>query len=1414
MEKSNQENINKEEIEDSQENIEKIETPKNEIGDNLNIDQILVEREFSDSLLDKLKEIQFDRIEVKEQIADAKSVEVSIEIENNNLSFSDIEKLISSYEEDIEEFKVVNEEIIDNIIPLKLKIIEDLSMESDTDIYKLEEIIEPLSILKRNINKIIDLEGKLIFLKKQSEEKYCEEHDFSSKEDILKIKEDLYKELMELKTGSFFEKIKNRNEIRNLQNRISEIRKIIDGAPHYYSISDPSSVRVYSLEILSNDITEIILNKTLIRLDNQSGIDFNKKNERLDRNDIEELDEETLDSLFDDYIEKVIMIEIRKEEEGSGIKFSKKQIDRSKEILKKSFPISFFWRIGGDKDSQRKEETIRDIQEEIDDIDPNELKWIIDRYATSTKYGNNNTLSEYLSEVVFYSKKFISSDEDEYEFIEDQYKLLNSKAEALNIQYSEVKRSINNRISYFSSFKEHGYKKDLDNFISKIDMDVLSVLLENEEIQEIFDENDIEKINSIVYKNIFNQLMVSEQGTNDSRDIGQKMFRYKNPESIMFNICNSFRERGYRGDYPFISNDFDITSDKTVLYKYLISLNEEEIEKLKDLNVEEINRILELIFENKENFSKPNIGSDTGDCINNPVFKEIKNNLLSLSSKFIKGEDENLKTFGISMLDVDYHGIASCLDTVKEIIIKKASSKEDMDLKSNIFKKIFKNFNSLNIDKLIKRPYEELHDYLYAFIKIDKSPSQEIQRIKNELIEQILESDNPEESLKYIEDIFIKNNLPMIGKIYLVFERLHDKDSLDDKINRSGGFSEYLRKSGNRRRLFTLYNDLLKVHIESGNRSLRDYLLIIKDGEEAMEYINEKGIENLEIEELKKVEFFIAKLRTLFNNSQTGRVTGEKEVKQFNKEEIIDEYQKMLKDLKVKEGQSISNRIVDMFIKPVGYSSVEEILNSMEEYKDISHKRGVEMFENSKDGHLELEEGDLLKGVDLEYFDNILQNGNVAKEFLGASSDSDVTPLDADVAKILSKNMKGSFFETIKSSMAFGFFNGLMFVIKDRGQFQETDEDTKEFDKDKMELFNTGTSEHYGIRTGFPMTEVDYIIVKDNVINDNKIFEKIIFEIVKNGYYIPLVDEKGEIIFTPDMFDEYYKSFNGLSEFNNSSLEIIEIKEEDRSYNRIQEIKDTAKENKKNIEKISKKIKKIIFSVLGEYDIELKSKHDTELFGAELHDTGSTGRHTNAPEDYDFDLALRLDSVNLEHRDNILNKLKEVLKPEGTESSENLLRAFSCKCIEGEAIDIDISIVGKSKLTVFASHDAVGDKLDWISNNLGEDIYEGVAANIILTKEVLKEGGVYKKVEGGIGGIGVENWLLLYGGNMLEAFQSFYDAAHDNDNNRISFDEFRLVYKILDPGINIRDDKHDNYIDKLNSGTYNKMLDVIEEYLK
>ena len=123
------------------------------------------------------------------------------------------------------------------------------------------------------------------------------------------------------------------------------------------------------------------------------------------------------------------------------------------------------------------------------------------------------------------------------------------------------------------------------------------------------------------------------------------------------------------------------------------------------------------------------------------------------------------------------------------------------------------------------------------------------------------------------------------------------------------------------------------------------------------------------------------------------------------------------------------------------------------------------------------------------------------------------------------------------------------------------------------------------------------------------------------------------------------------------------------------------------------------------------------------------------------------------------------------------LRFEGATNIFSNPLDIDIAFTRKSELSVYGSHDAVKEKLDWIKNNVGEDEYKTVIANIILTKEILKKGSAYKKFEhGGMGGIGVENWILASGGNMKEAFRSFYEAANDN-GHRLSLFVFREKYK-------------------------------------
>jgi len=105
-------------------------------------------------------------------------------------------------------------------------------------------------------------------------------------------------------------------------------------------------------------------------------------------------------------------------------------------------------------------------------------------------------------------------------------------------------------------------------------------------------------------------------------------------------------------------------------------------------------------------------------------------------------------------------------------------------------------------------------------------------------------------------------------------------------------------------------------------------------------------------------------------------------------------------------------------------------------------------------------------------------------------------------------------------------------------------------------------------------------------------------------------------------------------------------------------------------------------------------------------------------------------------------------------------------------------------------------------------------ASIILAKQILKKGKAYKKQEhGGMGGIGVENWVLLYGGNLVQAFESFRQAAYEGDQ-RLPFHEFQKKYKVLDAGVNVQKLRHDNYItNNLTDDGYQAMLDTIEKYL-
>ena len=726
-------------------------------------------------------------------------------------------------------------------------------------------------------------------------------------------------------------------------------------------------------------------------------------------------------------------------------------------------------------------------------------------------------------------------------------------------------------------------------------------------------------------------------------------------------------------------------------------------------------------------------------------------------------------------------------------------------------------FERIWFETWLEIPKEKKEVYIQVLKLLSQSPSQEIKRIANQLMMSIIESEDPLGSWQKIEAIFIKNNLPLVGKIFKIFQTLHSSEKMTEILVGNPTLSPYLQRASLRRREYTIFSDLLKVHIESGNRSLRQYLEVLKEGESFFEVLEEQEEKEMSPSDQKRLQAYIAKLNTVFLESQMGTVSFQVSTPEVVKvSQMREVYRSLRRSLGVATGQSVSDRVVETFASRLGYKSLGEVLVAMHDKKQKAHERGLRYVHDAKDGQLQFSEGDILKGVDQQYIASILQNGSVAKEYLGASSGQDATPYDTDVAII--KGVEGrTFSETISDSIAGGYGN-ILFVVRDRGQFVRTSAETVgQIDPSKLELFKTGVSgeQHYGIRTGFPTTEIDFVICKST----EKIPDSLSLEIVQNGYYIPVVNETGKIIFTPEQYELLRSFYSGLDRFDGPSFAYEQTKEGSRQFVDVKKAKTHLREAREQVDGVTKSIQSSISEVLHEQGIDLKEVFDTSLLGAELFDTGSTGRHTNLPGAFDFDLALKLDLADENKVEKIVSALREKWSPvkdnsHGGNTSGDLFQLrFEGAKVGGVALDIDIAFVRKSELSVYGSHDAIKEKLSWVQKHFGAEAQEDIVANIIVAKEVLKKVEAYKKLEhGGMGGIGVENWLLAHGGNFEQAAKAFWQAAHNESGELYSLSDFQDRYQIVDPGVNVKFQSHDNFVRLLKEQGYKNMLKAISEY--
>ncbi len=713
------------------------------------------------------------------------------------------------------------------------------------------------------------------------------------------------------------------------------------------------------------------------------------------------------------------------------------------------------------------------------------------------------------------------------------------------------------------------------------------------------------------------------------------------------------------------------------------------------------------------------------------------------------------------------------------------------------------------------------------------SNSGRLSRVSQEIAFQIynLPEEEQDKVIESIKNIYLTTNLPTFAQNFLVFKQMHPElMGVDNALfsDSSYGNIPSLSKASPIQRNHIIFSDLLRINIESNSRNLRDYLLIIENGDRLFNMFKVGQLqidENLAEDDRKALEKYRDILNTLYNQTSKGKRAGGR-VNSKNLGEDLKELESLFSsDTKIQ--RSLPDRIIRMFGYWAGLKDFEQAKKIIEEIPKEADKRNRDA---AKKGEFVLREGDFVKGIEnTEYFPSMLQNGVVAKDYLGQNSKSDGTPLDMDVELIGNNaqiNVASSYTNTESHKRKLG---KIVIVIKNDGSFvetrnkQRTDEVAVQEvirDKTKKEYFsNSGNL--YGIRTGIGSTNISYIIV-DNY------KERLGLEIAMNGFYIPIVDETGNLLFTPEMYDEIRRRMQGMSYYGITEFE-VDASARNEGTEKITELVEKNKEltsSKRNM--VLQTLKKAIEAC----GFLMSDKRTLDLLPGivEVIDTGSTGRGTNEFGEGDFDFMVRLDNKVLQNPEQIKQGIKRVLsatsKPEEEVVTGNGDFRYKGVAIQGLAdkIDLDLTFVQRTDEIEYTTEECIADRLETIKRNNPED-YKYVVANILLAKKVLKTEGTYKKksapspkegesdTRGGLGAVGIENWILQNGGSFEKAARDFLSVSRTCNN----LDEFRAKYAIWDFGENYMSGDnypHDNFVNNMSEQGYEKMRKALEDYIK
>ncbi|MBQ9318518.1 MAG: hypothetical protein IJR82_02680 [Bacilli bacterium] len=805
-----------------------------------------------------------------------------------------------------------------------------------------------------------------------------------------------------------------------------------------------------------------------------------------------------------------------------------------------------------------------------------------------------------------------------------------------------------------------------------------------------------------------------------------------------------------------------------------------------------------------------------------------------------------------------------CMDEKQSHALKQYLLISDAYMKKQYSKNIAEHFEELDVDKIDK--YKELLERIFI------TNSNALYSMRSSFAYRLIMEDNPIEIFDKLEKLYIQNSIPMFAKMYFCFKILYpNPDSRFDFSDLSRispelkncslpnlGLEKYMSNpSNNDIRDIIIYNDLLRIAVESNSYDLRNYLNNIELGNYLFLKIKGDNVENKKFDKMtteqknEALKIFVRHLEVIYRHTKEGKL----DKSNLDSLNYMDKIQYLKDKIKPTNRYDLPDRIVRMFGYNAGYKSFSQIREAMKKSVIEAHERGKKLGEYLENHPFQFQDGDFIRCIGgYREFSGSLDMGNFCKEFLTVinnTSKSDTTPLDIDLSQIINK---GTIYKSIEGTpTGFGFGNVFFITLKDNPYINVTRDKEgnltgNKYDPKKTEMFGTqvndeGYESHWGARTGMSISKnVDIILYKENrmidsknpydkdgnvnYIDDESKFDdlaRIKFDLVRHGYYKPIIDFSGKLLFTVKEFEELKTKMNGLSYYDIDSYQFSN----NLDFDGINQITDSLEQSTKDTKEKRDIINNILTNVLSTQNLTLKTFIDCDLTpgSVEVIDTGSTSRFTNNIGSGDFDLILRVDQEifrNSEKYKQFKNSFLEYLTShyqiDNIVTTDNGDYRFTGIHIDSNTtIDLDLSFVVKTDKLSYTTEQCINDRLNIIKKTDCEK-YKKVIANIVTGKKLMKYLGCYMPArkdscQGGMGGVGIENWILQNNGSLIDACKSFYECAKDKD-----FAQFRKKYFVWDFGQNhfaIRNDEYpfDDFIYNMNETGYNKLKNGLKQIL-